>query len=232
MDKKILLVWMCLLTFLAGALNAISIVWFAATTVSHLTGLISRMSIGASELSWATFWAGFRVVLAFFLGAIVSGFITAERAFVLKKRYGCIIITIGVLLIIPYFLYDNVDKIYSILIFAFVMGMQNGMVVSIKGVVVRMTHMSGNVTDLGVFIGYRLRGNKNEKGITGIVPLLALLSFFVGGVLGIILFKSISNIVFLIMAFIYILLGILYFVARIHFVDKDFNGIPDELEKK
>ena len=165
MDKKVLLLWMCILTALAGGLNAISIIGYDATTVSHITGLLTKMAVFTSIRTWDFFWVSFRVLLAFFFGAILSGFITGERAFYLKKRYGFIIIAIGALIIVPYFLPVK----YSILFFAFLMGVQNGMVVSFKGVVVRMTHMSGNLTDLGVFLGYKLRGNKNEKAITGLI---------------------------------------------------------------
>ena len=112
------------------------------------------------------------------------------------------------------------------------MGLQNGMVVSFRGVVVRMTHMSGNITDLGVFIGYKLRGNKNEKAITGIIPLLAILSFIIGGIIGVLLYSNIHNVVFFITSAIYIILAVVYFILRNLCIDKDFNGIPDHLEKE
>ena len=228
MDKKTLLLWMCILTLLAGAINAISIFGYDGTTVSHLTGLVSKVSINITKGDFSGFWEVLRVILAFLVGAIVSGFVTGERAFNLNKRYGFIIAAIGILVIIPYFLSVK----YSVLLFAFIMGLQNGMVVSFKGVVVRMTHMSGNITDLGVFIGYKLRGNKNEKPITGIIPLVAILSFILGGIIGTLLYSSIKNYVFFIFSAIYIILGVLYFVLRNSCKDKDFNGIPDELEGK
>ena len=226
MDKKTLLIWMCILTALAGVINAISIFGYNGTTVSHLTGLVSKVAINLSNGDFTGLWEVLRVILAFFVGAVLSGFITGERAFYLKKRYGFIIVTIGVLIIIPYFLSIK----YSVILFAFVMGLQNGMVVSFKGVVVRMTHMSGNITDLGVYVGYKLRGNKNEKYITGLIPLVAILSFTVGGVIGVLLYGVIGNVIFLISAGVYILLGVFYFVLRYRCTDRNFNGIPDELE--
>jgi len=228
MDKKLLLLWMCILTCLAGAINAIAIFGYDGTTVSHITGLVSKVAINLSKGKLNGFWEVLRIVLLFFIGAIVSGIITGERAFYLHKRYGIIILSIGVLIIIPYFLSVK----YSVLVFAFIMGLQNGMVVSFKGVVVRMTHMSGNITDLGVYIGYKIRGNKNEKYITGLIPFVALMSFILGGVLGILLYNVIDNVIFFIVAGIYISLGIFYFILRYKCTDKDFNDIPDELEDK
>ena len=228
MDRKMLLLWMCILTMLAGAINAISIFGYDATTVSHLTGLVSKVAINITKGNFSGVWEVLRVILLFFLGAIISGIITGERAFHLHKRYGVIILIIGVLIIIPYFLSIK----YSVLLFAFTMGLQNGMVVSFKGVVVRMTHMSGNITDLGVYIGYKIRGNKNENCVTGIIPFVAIISFTTGGIIGVLLFGLIHNAIFFITAGIYIILGIFYFILRQRCIDKDFNGIPDELEKE
>ena len=106
------------------------------------------------------------------------------------------------------------------------------MVVSFKGVVVRMTHMSGNITDLGVFVGYKLRGNKNEKLITGLIPLVAILSFTFGGIIGMLLYGAVHNVIFFITAGVYISLSGIYFILRYRCNDKDFNGIPDDLENK
>lgn len=226
MSKRLLLLWMCILTCLAGAVNAISIFGYNGTTVSHLTGLVSKVAINITNGSPEGVWEVLRVILLFFLGAIISGFVTGERKFYLHRRYGYIIIAIGLFIIIPYFLPIK----YSILVFAFIMGLQNGMVVSFRGVVVRMTHMSGNITDLGVFIGYKLRGNKNEEFVTGLIPFVAIFSFIIGGILGVLLYSWIGNVIFFINSAIYIILGIIYFILRPYCQDKDFNGIPDHLE--
>ena len=226
MNKRLLLVWMCVLTAMAGALNAISIFGYNGTTISHVTGLVSKFAISIQQGSLNGAWDVLRIILMFLIGTIISGIITGERAFYLHKRYGFIILSIGVLIIIPFFL----PAYYSVLVFAFVMGLQNGMVVSFKGVVVRMTHMSGNLTDLGVFLGYKLRGNKNEKAITGLIPLAALVSFFIGGVIAVAGYQTIKNNIFIIYSIIYIIVGGLYFVLRYKCNDKNFNDIPDDEE--
>ncbi len=226
MDKRFLLIWFCILTFLAGGVNAISIVGYNAMTISHITGLLSRVALYTTFGNPTFIMEFLKPLVAFFLGALVSGFVTGERKFKLKKRYGFIILAIGVLIIVAYFL----DVNWSIMLFAFIMGMQNGMVVSFKGVVVRMTHMSGNLTDLGVFLGYKLRGNKNEKAITGLIPLAALVSFFIGGVIAVAGYQAIKNNIFIIYSIIYIIVGGLYFVLRYKCNDKNFNDIPDDEE--
>lgn len=228
MNRKLLLLWMCILTCLAGAVNAISIFGYDGTTVSHLTGLVSKVAINIAQGSLEGVWEVLRVILLFLLGAIISGYVTGERAFYLYKSYGFIILAIGILIFIPYFLPIK----YSVLVFALAMGLQNGMVVSFKGVVVRMTHMSGNITDLGVFIGYKLRGDKKESYVIGLIPFLAIISFLIGGTIGILLYSAIHNIIFFIISSIYVILSIVYFILREKCKDKNFNGIDDELEKE
>ena len=87
MDRKLLLLWMCILTCLAGAVNAISIFGYNGTTVSHLTGLVSKVAINITSGNFEGVWEVLRVILLFLIGAIISGFITGERAFYLHKRF-------------------------------------------------------------------------------------------------------------------------------------------------
>lgn len=226
MGRKSLFIWMILLTSLAGFVNAIAIFGYDGTTVSHVTGLVSKFAIGISTGDFSGSLEILLLILLFMLGATTSGFITGERAFYLHKSYGFIILAIGILIPLAWF------DVHNVWLFAFIMGLQNGMVVSFKGIVVRMTHMSGNLTDFGVFLGYKLRGNKNEKPITGIIPGTAILSFTVGGIIGILLYKALKNNVFFIVSGVYICLGLIYFVLQKRCKDKDFNGIPDALENK
>lgn len=226
MGKKSLFAWMVILTSLAGVVNAISVFGYDGATVSHVTGLVSKFASSIANGNFKGGWEIFAIILSFLVGAITAGVATGERAFYLHRVYGIIIVAIGLLIIPAYFM----DTRHSVFLFAYIMGLQNGMVVSFRGVVVRMTHMSGNLTDLGVFIGYKLRRNKNEKFITGFIPGMALLSFTIGGIIGILLFKAISNYVFFVVSGVYIILGIVYFFLQRTAKDKDFNGIPDDEE--
>ena len=42
--------------------------------------------------------------------------------------------------------------------------------------------------------------------------------------------KEIGDVFFFIVSGLYVLVGILYFITRSRCIDKNFNGIPDELE--
>ena len=41
-------------------------------------------------------------------------------------------------------------------------GVENGLFVSYKGVVVRTSHITGSLTDAGVYIGHYLKGKKRR----------------------------------------------------------------------
>lgn len=230
MNKTRLFVWMIILTMLAGVINGLAVNYYGIT-VSHLTGVITNFGISISKGDLKNMGWLFSVIIAFLVGSILAGYITEQRSFYLYKRYGWIIIAIGITLAMGVLFFKNSNN-NLIRLFAFLMGLQNGLVVSFKGVVVRMTHMSGNITDLGVFIGYRLRGKVKEKAETGLVPLGCLLGFTIGAVLGIFLYKLIGIVAYYLIAIIYVILGGIYFILQKTCIDKDFNDIPDELEKK
>lgn len=228
MNKYRLFAWMIILTHLAGCINAVAVYCYAGMTVSHVTGLFSKLAISIATVEIGDFLSLFLIISAFFLGAVTAGIATGERAFYLHKIYGFIILAVGALVIVPFF----IESQFSMALLAFVMGVQNGMVVSFKGVVVRMTHMTGNLTDFGVFVGYKIRGNKNEKPISGLVPAAALTGFLSGGVVGILLYTFIGKYVFVAVCAVYLLLGMIYFRLQRTCADKDFNGIPDDREQE
>lgn len=226
MNKYRLFAWMIILTHLAGLINAVSVFCFAGTTVSHVTGLFSKLAISAATVDLGECLFLFLIIFAFFAGAVAAGIATGERAFYLHRIYGFIILAIGVLVVLPVFL----DARISVPLLAFLMGLQNGMVVSFRGILVRMTHMTGNLTDFGVYIGYKIRGDKKEPPASALVPAAALSGFLFGGIVGILLHTFIGSYVFVVASAVYLLLGMIYFRLQKTCDDKNFNGVADDLE--
>jgi uncharacterized membrane protein YoaK (UPF0700 family) len=70
-------------------------------------------------------------------------------------------------------------------------GLQNGMVSTYSGAVLRTTHVTGIFTDLGIFIGQIIRGIPVDRRRI-FLGILLILSFFGGGVAGSIAFHSFS----------------------------------------
>lgn len=226
MNKNRFFSWMIVLAFLAGFINAITILSIDGATVSHVTGMFSKFAIAVCGGALKECLGLLSVIGAFFCGAVVAGIATGEKAFRLRKIYGWIVIAIGILVLLPMAL----DAVHRVLLLAFVMGLQNGMVVSFKGILIRTTHMTGNLTDFGVFIGYRIRGNKKEPSVSGLVPGITLLSFCIGGIIGIGLDHWMGDYAFIVASGIYVLLGIMYSFFQKNSNDKNLNGIPDDQE--
>lgn len=228
MNKIGVFICMVLLTALAGFINALAIKYFA-TTVSHVTGLISNIAIALSNGDWKAWLLLSLVVISFLVGAIISGFVAGDRVFYLHKRYGILVIIIGGLLALSTLLLKDEQPVF-VCALSLLMGMQNGMVVTFRGILVRMTHMTGNLTDVGVFIGYKLRHKVNERWAIGLVPALAILTFVIGGLIGLGFYALVSSYAFYIAAGLYAILGIVYLSTYKYATDKNFNDIPDELE--
>lgn len=209
-NKKLFL-WISLLAFLGGGMNAFAILQFSLTA-SHITGTVTRISTDLAYYNISHLKIMIGLVVAFFVGAIVSGIIIGSgRDFELKKRYGDTLIFIGVLLkILDIYLYTEVLCVF---ILAFSLGLQNGLFIRYKGLVIRTTHVTGTVTDLGVVIGHYLRGSR-EIGWKMKYYTMNILSFIIGGLLVGLGLKYLGRTVLNYMSLAYILSGAYYFLLR------------------
>lgn len=165
----------------AGMINVLGLITVLNQSVSHMTGNVSLFAqslvMGQSTqviyLSW--------VVFSYMVGASCSGFILGNSHFNLGLRYSIpiILVTLFILLcwlFIPYF------PRYALLWACIAMGVQNAMISHYQGSIIRTTHLSGVLTDLGLALGYGLKGLKTD--IRKIVlNLLILIGFIVGGVI-------------------------------------------------
>jgi uncharacterized membrane protein YoaK (UPF0700 family) len=93
---------------------------------------------------------------------------------------------------------------------SFLMGLQNAVVTRISDARVRTTHVSGMVTDIGIELGTLfdvLRGHQSREATTPNLSKLRLhletvLSFFVGGAIGIFIYVRSDGLLFLLGALI------------------------------
>ncbi|MDX8335261.1 MULTISPECIES: YoaK family protein [Cetobacterium] len=209
-NKKLFL-WISLLALLGGGMNAFAILQFSLTA-SHITGSVTRISTDLAYFNIPHLKIMLGLVTSFFFGAIVSGIIVGSgRDFELRKRYGDTFIFIGILLKIVDIYLDT--QVLFVFILAFSLGLQNGLFIRYRGMVIRTTHMTGTVTDLGVVIGHYLRGNRE---ITWKMKYYAIniLSFITGGLLVGLGLKYLGRGVLNYMSVAYILSGAYYFLLR------------------
>lgn len=171
------------LAFTAGYINAIGFLGAQQHGLTHVTGQVTSVGI---QLSRADLGATFRaamLVLWFFAGAVISGAIIQRAELSARgRRYGfamgveALLISLAIALV-------NRGYAWGDNLVAMAAGLQNAMATSYSGAVVRTTHMTGIVTDLGITLGHMLRGHAPEwPKVTLLLVLFG--SFLTGGVLG------------------------------------------------
>lgn len=173
---------------IAGMVNAIGYLSYSHQAVTHLTGTATLLGVALSEQSPVAAWHLGLVVIAFLAGAILSGFIIRRQTLKLGRRYGVALGVEGILLGIAAWLMHGQHEAGAYFASA-AFGLQNAMATTYSGAILRTTHVTGIVTDLGAIIGHALRG-LTVDGARVRLYLTVLGSFTAGGVIGGILFRS------------------------------------------
>jgi uncharacterized membrane protein YoaK (UPF0700 family) len=140
----------------AGFVNALGILSLLHQAVSHLTGTVSNLGIAAVQNNWDELFKTGNIILFFFLGSVLSGLIIGGSHLRFGRRYGVTLMLQSLALFAAiYFLGQGLRRAEYML--ALACGLQNGMATSYSGAVVRTSHMTGIVTDLGIMVGQFLR---------------------------------------------------------------------------
>lgn len=145
------------LAFVAGIVNVVGLLGFQHQAVTHLTGTTSMLAAAVASLDGAAILHFAAVIGSFLAGTVASGFIIQDSTLQLGRRYGIALLLESVLLCgaVPLLSRGDLLGIYSA---SCACGLQNAMVSTYSGAVVRTTHVSGMFTDLGIFLGHALRG--------------------------------------------------------------------------
>lgn len=193
-----------LLAFVAGAINAGGFLAVQHYT-SHVTGRMSAMADDLALGRIGLVMDGIIAVLAFLLGAMCCAIlVNFARRRAMASEYAlplllesALILGFGLLgarlaafeaLLLP----------FTVVLLCFIMGLQNAVVTKLSGAVIRTTHMTGVVTDLGIELGklvywnadrsarHPVRADRERMRILGGL----FLAFLVGGVSGAFGFKQ------------------------------------------
>lgn len=178
------------LALIAGAVNAVGFIGFQHQGITHLTGSTTLLGIAVAQADLLSSLHLLAVIGSFFTGCIFGGFLIQDSALKLGPRYGvALLIEAGLLfLAVPLLRQNNTVGDY---LASCACGLQNGMVSTFSGAVLRTTHVSGIFTDLGIFIGHLLRGIPVDMRRIKLC-LMLLFSFFGGAVIGAIGFARFS----------------------------------------
>ena len=167
----------------AGYVNAIGYLSTHRAGLTHVTGQITKVGIELGGGSWHDAFTALLLVSWFFFGAALSGVLIPRTELTEKgPRYAiALLVEAALLLTATLLLHEGYE--WSINLVALGAGMQNAMASSYAGTVVRTTHVTGIVTDLGLMLGHALRGSRPER-LHAMLLLGLLGSFLAGGVLG------------------------------------------------
>jgi len=174
----------CGLAFLAAAVNADFMLRFGIS-VSHLTGDLSRIS--AESVQSGGGWSVEAKVLlvsitGFVGGAATSGYFIHHPSLDFRRPYGRAMVLIGLLLVAAGYLTKSSIGL-ACFIAAWACGMQNALATRFRGVILRTTHITGLLTDLGQNVGMWLRGHAVDRWQI-LTPLGLAAAFLIGSALG------------------------------------------------
>ncbi len=146
-----------LLAFNAGGINAVGLLSLEHQALSHVTGSASWLGLELAKGDLGRTLHLMLVIGAFFLGAALSGWIIRDGTLRLDRRYGLCLLVEAALLVAALAGF-GADAETAALWASAACGTQNAMVSTYSGAIIRTTHITGTVTDLGITFGHWLRG--------------------------------------------------------------------------
>jgi uncharacterized membrane protein YoaK (UPF0700 family) len=182
------------LAFVAGAINAGGFLAVRQYT-SHVTGMVSALADNLALGEFALVVDAAVGVLAFLFGAMACALlVNFARRRRMASEYALPLMLEAALILLFGLMgarlatFEGLLLPFTIVLLCFVMGLQNALVTKLSGGVVRTTHQTGTVTDLGLELGRLLYWNRDRDAPRfvradrdRIVVLAGLLAAFLAG---------------------------------------------------
>jgi uncharacterized membrane protein YoaK (UPF0700 family) len=206
------------LAFVAGAVNAGGFVAVRQYT-SHMSGIVAGMADNFAIGSLVLVLQGLAAVLSFLLGAFLTTlFVRWARTRALDSEYALPLLAEAALLISFGFIghvFAGGKVLGTVMLLCFTMGLQNAIITKLSNSVIRTTHVTGMVTDIGIALG-RVVSSSSQGSAVDLAQefatlrlLLSLVAlFFFGGVAGALGFKHAGFIFTLPLSAILVLLAV------------------------
>lgn len=198
---------------IAGAVNAVGLMDVTHQGLTHVTGPLSHVAtdfLGGTPVQGLT---ALRMVVAFFLGAVLSGLIIRDAVLHHSRRYGVALMLESLLLFAAAWGF-GADGLWANMAAAAAAGLQNGLATSFSGAVVRTSHMTGVVTDLGINLGHALRNFERFDRHRFILHTMLFSGFLSGGVAAAALYARLQHLTLLFPAAAAGLAGLGYTISR------------------
>jgi uncharacterized membrane protein YoaK (UPF0700 family) len=162
------------LAFVAGAANAGGFLAVGQYT-SHMTGIVSGMADHLILSNVRLALAGLAAVLAFMGGAMVSAIlVNFARRRRLHARFSIPLLLESVLLLTFGLMgarlaaHTGLLLPLTVLLLCFLMGLQNAVITKVSRAVIRTTHTTGLITDIGIELGKLLYVNRTDQYAAGL----------------------------------------------------------------
>jgi uncharacterized membrane protein YoaK (UPF0700 family) len=146
-----------LLSLIGGLINVVGLLGFEQQAITHLTGTTTQLAVAAATCSLELTYRFGLILLSFVFGAVLSGWLIGKNSAKLGRRYGvALMFESGLLWLASALLIHN--SFAGVYFACAACGLQNAMVTTYSGAVIRTTHLSGMFTDLGIYLGHAARG--------------------------------------------------------------------------
>ncbi|WP_066095703.1 YoaK family protein [Xanthomonas massiliensis] len=200
------------LSCVAGMVNAVGFLGFEHQAVSHMSGSTTQLGIALVEGDVPSVIHLWGLLIAFSLGATISGVIIQDSTLRLGRRYGVALALESLLLFLAVPLFKH-QQVWGALAAAMACGLQNALATTFSGAVVRTTHLTGMFTDLGIGLGHLLRGMPlpvRRLTLSGLI----ISGFLGGGIAGAWLYARLHYDALIVPAVLTGMVGVLYMLYR------------------
>lgn len=213
----------CLLAFLNASVNA-GLFFEVGNSVAQMSGEVTRLSWTLLEYKRAALGLNASVtVLAFLLGATLTGFVIHHPTVDKRLPYGRSLMFIGGCLLLAHLFLPDRPRA-ALVCGGFASGFQNALATHYRGVILRTTHVTGLLTDVGSHFGMILRGHQIAAWKVW-VPALVVIFFFLGGFFGAWLFFA-EKPYLILLGGTYLVSGALWFIIQRIVLKIDFISRP------
>jgi uncharacterized membrane protein YoaK (UPF0700 family) len=143
------------LAAVAGLVNSEGFVTINSFT-SHVTGNVGRLADDVARGRPTAAVLALTMIIAFFLGAFLASMLLESDVLERPRAYATLLFSEAMLLVtftgISLLMDTTNPRVHDVqaLILCASMGLQNSLVTRLSGAVVRTTHLTGTVTDLGI----------------------------------------------------------------------------------
>ncbi|MGO2498097.1 MAG: YoaK family protein [Vibrio litoralis] len=199
------------LALIAGFVNAIGLLGFEHQAISHLSGSVTQIGVSALERPIVSV---FLIVLvgSFVIGSTISGVLISGESLKLGRHYDLVLLLEGILLLMSAsLLHEHIS--WGLCLASMACGLQNALVTTYSGAVIRTTHLTGIFTDLGLMLSSKIKGQEVNKRKFVMFSVI-ICGFLSGGFLGYLAFQRINVSALTIPAVGCLLLSFIYRIYR------------------